>query len=63
VLDQGNTSRQLDLRSVDVVTDVQGAEVDFDEFRQILGQAVNVQLGGDVVHQAAIQLDARAGFF
>src|SRR5574343_932559 len=63
VLDQGNTSRQLDLRGVDVVADVQGAEVDFDELRQILGQAVNVQLGGDVVNQAAIQLDARAGFF
>src|SRR5574343_1481054 len=63
VLDQGNTSRQLDLRGVDVVTDVQGAEVDFDEFRQVLGQTVDVQLGGDVVHQAAIQLDARAGFF
>src|SRR5574343_1340634 len=63
VLDQGNTSRQLDLRGVDVVTDVQGAEVDFDEFRQVLGQTVDVHFGRDVVHQAAIELDARAGFF
>lgn len=37
VLDQGNTCRQLDLGSVDVVTDVHGAEVNFDEFRQITG--------------------------
>ena len=38
VLDQAHALGQLQLRSVDVFTQLERAEVDLDEFRQVLGR-------------------------
>jgi hypothetical protein len=60
---QLDSLRQLELGEVNAVANLQGAEVNFDEARQVSSQAVNVDFGHDVVDQTAIELDARGNFF
>jgi hypothetical protein len=58
VLDELDALRQLDLGQVNGVADVECREIDFDEGRQILGQAMYVEFGDDVVDQAAVELSS-----
>jgi hypothetical protein len=58
-----DAGRQNQLGNVDAFANLQGADINGDEFRQILGQTVNFQLGHDVIDQTVGELDARCGVF
>ena len=63
VLDGLDPLGQFELGNVKVFADLEAADVHFDKLGQVLRQAVNVDFGQDVVHQAARQLDAGGDVF
>src|ERR1043165_5684250 len=61
-VDQLDASRDLQLREVDRVVELHRRQIDLDELRQVLRQALDLDLVDVVLDHAAADLDARGDF-